>query len=318
MIDFMKRIIIYGMLCTTVLSVTACEFRRPDRVDGKVVLNEMESPEVEGFDATLLKSAKEAEKKSEHERAAQFYAQLIDRDKDNVSYLLGFAENSRRSGKLAAAISAYEAMLLLKPDHISAMEGKGLALLDKGEFDLSGEVLTRVMEKDPKRWRTLNGMAILFVMQEMYSEAMAYFTEALTQKPNYPPVLNNVGLTLAINGKTDGAIQALQKAAQFAGSSPKLREKIELNLAMVYGVAGKLDRAKATAGRHLSGPALHNNLGFYAHLAKDDVLAKSYLNMALMGSPRHYERAWTNLDRLEKQENKADQKHRMGKRVVVK
>jgi hypothetical protein len=37
-------------------------------------------------------------------------------------------------------------------------------------------------------------------------------------------------------------------------------------------------------------------MGFYAHLAKDDALAKTYLNMAISGSSTFYERAWNNLD----------------------
>ncbi len=74
---------------------------------------------------------------------------------------------------------------------------------------------------------------------------------------------------------------------------------------MVYGLSGDMVKARELAGKYLDGPALENNLGFYAHLAKDDALAKTYLNMALSDSATYYQRAWTNLDMItgEHQEN---------------
>ena len=87
----------------------------------------------------------------------------------------------------------------------------------------------------------------------------------------------------------------MKQASRFS-KAPYQRKQIDLNLAMVHGVSGDFDTARDVAGKYLEGPALDNNLGLYAHLAKDDSLAKSYLNMALTQSPTYYERAWENLD----------------------
>ncbi len=315
-----RRLTIHSiLLLCAALAVTGCDARRAELIDGQMILDEADAPEVIGVNATMEQNAIAAAEVGDYNRAMQIYEQLIDRDKKNKRYLLAYAESSRKAGNKDAALAAYEALLILSPSNIDAKEGKALALLDKGEFQDAGDLFSEVLKTDRRRWRTLNGLAILFVIQDMHDEAMAYFTEALVQSPNNASVLNNVGLTLAISDKQDDAVAALQKASELVPSTDKhLRRKIEMNLAMVYGAMGDLDNAKAVASKHLHGPALNNNMGFYAHLAKDDALAKSYLNMALTRNPRYYERAWSNLNRIEGQENAADAKGTYGgKRVKV-
>jgi len=309
------------VLTSLSLAVSGCAFKRPVRgPDGQVVLNELGGPEVDGVAATLEKSARAAEEAGDYPRAAQAYAQLVDQDGKNTRYLLAFAENSRKSGHNDVALASYEIVLKLDAGNIDALEGKGLALMDAGEEEKAADALAQVVRKDPKRWRTLNGLAILFVIKERYDDAMAYFVEALEQSPNNVSVLNNVGLTMAIENKLEDAVEALKKAGRLAADDERLRKKIDLNLAMVYGVKGDLDKARKVASRHLSGAALNNNMGFYAHLAKDDVLAKSYLNMALSHSSKYYDRAWKNLDTIKREENELEQKGKAGggKRVKVK
>lgn len=315
-----RNLMVVSALSLTLALGGCASFKRPQRVDGKVVLEELGSPEVEGFDATLVKSAQAAEEAGDYARAAQAYAQLVDRDGKNIDYLKGFAENSRRSGRNDVALVTYDTILKLDDSNIDALEGKGLALLDVGESQKAGDVLAKVMQQDKTRWKTLNALAILFVMKERHDDAMAYFVEALERSPNNVSVLNNVGLTMAIENKLEDAVEALKKAGRLASEDARLRKKVDLNLAMVYGVKGELDKARKVASKHLSGAALNNNMGFYAHLAKDDVLAKSYLNMALSGAPHYYERAWENLDTIKKQENETQSKGKFGggKRVKVK
>lgn len=308
------------LLMAAVVALNGCSIiKRPDRVDGKVVLNGLESPDVEGVAATLEKSAKSAEEARDYGRAAQYYSQLIGQDGKNAKYLLGFAENSRRLGRHDVAQATYATVLKLDKDNVNALEGQGLSLLDSGEPEKAGDTFSRVMEKDKTRWRTLNALGILFVMRDRYDDAMSYFAEALAQSRNNAAVLNNVGLSMAINRRYEDAVEALKRANRAVADDKALQKKVDLNLAMVYAVKGDLDRAKSAAGKHLSGPALENNMGFYAHLAKDDVLAKSYLNMALSSNPHYYDRAWRNLDNIKKQENELTQKGRTGggKKVKV-
>ncbi len=293
------------LLFTTamILSLSACDsiLKRPSRVDGKLVLNGLESPDIDGVSATMLKSAKEAEDAGDYRRASQIYRQLMDSEQkeDDATFVIGYAENLRRSGETDKALNAYDNALILEPSSIEAKEGRGLALMDKGEFDKAGDMFSQVMKKDAKRWKTLNALGLLFVIKNMNDEGQAYFAESLRHSANNASILNNIGLTYAIQGKTPEAVQTLQKAGELAGT-PRVSQHVDMNLALVYAVSGDLPNAQRIASKYLKGAALDNNMGFYAHLANDDALAKSYLNMALTRSPQYYQRAWDNLKDIEK------------------
>lgn len=268
-------------------------------VDPDKSFSKLPQPEVAGVTGTLEKQATDALAANEYRRAAQFYEQLIESKgasaADVLRYRLGLAESLRRMGENDKALSVYQEIAKTNPTNLDAREGKGLTLMALGKFTDAGREFSDIMKVAPNRWRTLNALGILFVTKNMIPEAIQYYTEALRQSPDNPSVLNNVGLSRAVDRDFTRAIEALEQAARLAGADDR-RKQIELNLAMVHGISGDSEKARMIASKHLEGAALDNNLGFYAHLAKDDALAKTYLNMALSGSATFYQRAWNNLD----------------------
>jgi Flp pilus assembly protein TadD len=266
-------------------------------------LDQLPGPEVESVNGTLERQAREAMESGDVQRGAQFYDQLLGSKKltpaEKLHYKIGFAEAMRRMGDNDKALTAFDEILKEAPDNLDAQENRGLTLMALGKSTDAGRAFSDIMKKDAKRWRTLNALGILFVTKNMVPEAMAYFTEALAQSPDNPSILNNVGLAQAVDKNFPRAIAALEQASRVAGSNGR-RRQVDLNLALVYASSGDVDTAKEIAGKYLQGPALDNNLGLYAHLAKDDALAKTYLNMALSGSEVFYQRAWNNLDIVDK------------------
>jgi Flp pilus assembly protein TadD len=253
---------------------------------------------ISSAEQNLLTSAKQAEASGDYAKARGLYQQLLDRAPTNKDYAFGLAEALRRTGELDGAIKLYSQLVAARPEMVDAYEGKGLAQLAKADMEGASYSFAEVMNRDPGRWRTLNAIGVLFAGKKMYSEARQYFTAALGRSPNNATVLNNTGLVLAMEKDSFSAINALQKAAGFSTNKDQ-RARVELNAALVYAVSGDMKNAEILARRHLEGAQLSNNLGLYAHLAKDDVLAKSYLNMALTESKVYYEKAWDNLQNVQ-------------------
>lgn len=270
--------------------------------DRQAALDKLDAAKVDGIASTLEKQAIEAAQKGDFRRAGQFYRQLLDSpkatDDEKFRYKLGLADAARRGGDLKSAMPLYEELMKADASHLDAQEGYGLALMQSAKPVDAGRVFADIMKRDAKRWRTLNALGILFVNKNMIPEAMAYYTEALKYSPDNPAVLNNVALSQAADGHYARAFDSFEQAARVATNEVQ-RQQITLNMAMVYGISGDLETARTVASKYLQGPALDNNLGLYAHLAKDDNLAKTYLDMALSGSPTYYERAWKNLDAIE-------------------
>lgn len=270
-------------------------------IDPDKEFSELPAPEVPTVVGTIEKAAKEAEAMGQYGKAAQLYRQLVDKDKNNIGYQMSFAENLRRSDDCPSAISIYDIVLQQQPNNLDAGEGKALCIMQDGRMTEAGRLLGDVLKADKTRWRTLNALGILFASKGLVDEAMVYFMEAQSRNPTNPSIPNNMGLAYAVDHNYRKAIESLDRALRLPNLSDDQRSHIEMNMAMVYGIAGDMEKAKAMASKYLTGPALDNNLGLYAHLARNDSLAKSYLNSALSESPRHYERAWRNLDIIEEE-----------------
>lgn len=291
------------LLMTTVLSLTACNsIAMKQWLEPSKAAAELGQPEIKGINDTQEQAAKDAMEAGDFSRAGSTYEMLVASGKGNkeqqLRYKVGFAEALRRSGQLERALAQYEVLIAENQTNLDVAEGRALTLMALGKSVDASRAFADIVEKDGKRWRTLNALGILFVSKQMISEAMSYYTEALKFSPDNPAVLNNVGLSQAIDKNFHRALSALDQGIRFA-KSPTQRKQIELNMAMVYGVSGDFENAREIASRYYEGPALENNMGLYAYLAKNDGLAKTYLNMALGQSPMHYERAWNNLDLID-------------------
>ncbi len=310
----MKRL--FALLAAATV-LTSCSRDYPGLetgVDPKTFLSSLDGPEVPTIDKSLLKTANEMEAAGNFRSASQIYGQLLEKNPENPAYMLKMAEVLRRDNDLDKALDLYDRALAKDASNTAAMEGKALTLLAKGNPDDAGALLAQVQEKAPDRWKTLNAIGILFAARGSQTDAHYYFSRALEKNPGNTTLLNNIGLQHAIERDYPQATARLQEAAAKLGSDDSLRRNVELNLALVYGVAGRLDEAEKIAKKYYSGAALSTNMGLYAHLAEDDALAKTYFNEALVQSKTYYERAWKNLDAISTNPSPAPN---AGKRIVV-
>ena len=284
--------------CIAVLCITSCSPKPQSSEARKKTLNEMKGPEVDSIKGALLKQVDSAVVAGDYGRALSTMKQILDKEPDNAELILKYADLLRRNGAFEDAIKAYGNVLSKTPSSLDAMEGKALSLLANGDLTGAGTQFGEVLKVEPKRWRSLNAIGILFALKNMDSEANSYFNEALVQSNNSASVLNNIGLSKAFKRDYSGAVETLMLArAKLSQDSPDLR-RINLNLALVYGIMGRLDDVQRVSEKYLSQEQLFNNLGFYAILSKDENLAKTYLNMALTQSPKYYDRAWNNLEMI--------------------
>jgi Flp pilus assembly protein TadD len=284
--------------CIALLCLASCSPKPQSSEARQKTLNEMKGPEVDSIKGALLKQVDSAVAAGDFGRALSTMKQILDKEPDNAELILKYADLLRRNGAFEDAIKAYSGVLSKNPSSLDALEGKALSLLANGDLTGAGTQFGEVLKVEPKRWRSLNAIGILFALKNMDSEANSYFNEALVQSNNSASVLNNIGLSKAFKRDYEGAVETLMQARSKLGEeSPDLR-RINLNLALVYGIMGRLDEVQRVSEKYLSQEQLYNNLGFYAILSKDENLAKTYLNMALTQSPKYYERAWNNLDMI--------------------
>jgi Flp pilus assembly protein TadD len=235
-----------------------------------------------------------------YKKAVALYKELITDDDKDSEHIFKYAEALRLSGDTKLAIKYYDKVYWFDPNALYALEGKSLCYVQQADFKKAAELLGEVINKDATRWRAINALGIINASIGHLPEAMEYYDMALQISNNNPVVLNNIGLTLAFSGDFAKGKAALTRAlAQLSDADLKKKQLIEYNLALVYGMSGDMKSAENILYKYLTKPEVLNNLGFYATLAKDDKLAKSYLTKAISENPVHYEKAWDNLKSID-------------------
>ena len=167
-----------------------------------------------------------------------------------MEYLIKLADCQRRGGDNKGALNTTENILKKNASNTDAMEIRGLTLMNLGEFPEAGTIFGEVMKADPHRWRTLNGIGILFAMKGKYDEAISYFQQALNESPDSASVLNNAALTYAIDKQFDRSYEYFNRAKARVETDSAEMKHLDLNLALVYAVDGKVDEAQEVAAPH--------------------------------------------------------------------
>jgi Flp pilus assembly protein TadD len=145
----------------------------------------------------------------------------------------------------------------------------------------------------------MNAVGVAFDITKRPDEAQDYYKTALEVKPEEPMVLNNYALSYAFQGNYKEAIATMKRAVVRLSKAEDKKRRAELNLSLIYGLAGMMEPAEVLLRKHLPEPLVYNNLGMYAHLANDNDLAQTYLHKAVMESPTFYQKAWETLKVVE-------------------
>jgi Flp pilus assembly protein TadD len=209
---------------------------------------------------------------------------LASQPSENVEGLLEKADSLRLKNDCAHAKPIYEKIIAQAgASNLNAKEGYSLCYIQEGEFDKALELFKSIISEDATRWRVINAFGVVFALNNHFKEAIDYYNLALSIDANNYIILNNIGLTESLNGHLAKGINALEKGAKIVASTDPAKARLELNLALVYAISGRLEEAESMARRHLTPAQLKNNQKFYAALSQNQTLAKEYIAKALSG-----------------------------------
>jgi tetratricopeptide (TPR) repeat protein len=114
-----------------------------------------------------------------------------------------------------------------------------------------------------------------------YAEAIEEIQEALSLNPEFPDLLNQLGLARSMNGDREGAVAAFQRALHLNPHYVEAR----LNLAIVLNDLGRYDEALREFEMERPRDPDHENLSpdVRAHLAESHtLLGDTYRNLGLL------------------------------------
>jgi Flp pilus assembly protein TadD len=191
--------------------------------------------------------------------------QLADRykadpkDKQTIIY---YAAALRAAGQPQQAVAVVEQGLTANPHDVDLQINYAKALSAAGSYGQALNVITDAVQPDNPDWNALLVKGAILDQMGNNADARAAYTQALLIAPNEPSLEANLGLSYAMTNDLPQAEQHLRKAAGMPGSSSKIRQ----NLALVIGLEGRFDEARALFAAELPPDQVDSNMAYIKSL----------------------------------------------------
>jgi tetratricopeptide (TPR) repeat protein len=117
------------------------------------------------------------------------------------------------------ALSAFNKVLRIDDKNVAALQGRGMILMMKGNYNAAVADLELALKIDPTQWVTLNGLGSARMSQHRTDEAIAAFTAALELYSNDIYALLGRARAYIAQGKPDLARQDAQAVKDLDGDS---------------------------------------------------------------------------------------------------
>ncbi len=146
-----------------------------------------------------------------------------------------------RSGKIAEAEAAYQAILADEPEDAGALQFLGVLRHQQGDHSAALELVRRAVALAPDNAEAVNNLGNILLETGAEAEAEAAYRTALRLSPDFADGYNNLGLTVEMLGRLDEAEKALERAIELA---PR-RAEFHHNMGLLLRRRGELMQAIA-------------------------------------------------------------------------
>jgi Flp pilus assembly protein TadD len=181
-------------------------------------------------------------------------------DQKNLELGLAYADGLEKLGQTEQQMQVLATLTQQNPTNanINALFGK--KLLASGRPEQAIPVLKAVADSGTGDWRILSALGSAYDQQGQYGAAREAYQKALALQPNQISVLNNIGMSHALEGNLKEAEETLRGAMALpeGKSLPRLRQ----NLALVVGLQGRFEESRQIASEDLPPDEVEANMAY--------------------------------------------------------
>ena len=203
---------------------------------------------------------------SELQRATVYWGQEFAKNPNDLNSALSYARNLKAMGERQKALSVLQQASVLHSADPELAGEYGRLALDLDQVNLAAKLLEVADNPTKPDWKVISARGTVLAKQGQYKDAIPYYERALTLQQNHPSLLNNLAMAYAMSGEPKKAEEILRQASADAAGSPKVRQ----NLALVLGLQGKYDEAKALSAKDMSMESANSNSNFMKSMVKLD------------------------------------------------
>jgi Flp pilus assembly protein TadD len=181
-------------------------------------------------------------------------------DPANVGKGMAYASALESVGQTDKQLAVYARLVALNPGNATLGGLYGRKLVAAGRGNDAIPVLESAAQAPNPDWRILSALGTAYDQQGNYPKARDQYQRALSADPDNLSVLNNIGMSYALEGNLKQAEAALRAA----DGKPRSRTepRIRQNLALVVGLQGRFDEASRLASEDLPPEQVQANMAY--------------------------------------------------------
>jgi Flp pilus assembly protein TadD len=182
------------------------------------------------------------------------------KDPKNLRLGLAYAGQLKKLKQTDQQLQVLATLAQHHPQDQALLSTYGRELLQAGRADQAEAVFAKAIASGSSDWKVYSAMGSALDQQAKYAEARDHYQRALKLAPGNAAVLNNLGMSYALEGDLTQAEKTLREASDLpAGKSePRLRQ----NLALVVGLQGRFDEARQIASADLPPDEVEANMAY--------------------------------------------------------
>lgn len=188
--------------------------------------------------------------------SAESLAARYDANPGDKAVSIDYARVLRALQRYDQAVAVMQAAAVKAPTDFEVLGAYGKALADAGQLEQAAKVLANSYTPDDPNWSNMSTQGYVADRLGDHQAAQRYYQSALKIAPNEPAVLNNLGLSYALDKRLREAEQTLREAAAQSSADQRIRA----NLTLVLSLEGKFDEAERLAQHDMSREAAVANV----------------------------------------------------------
>lgn len=194
--------------------------------------------------------------------AAAYWGSRYDRNPKDLEAAIAYSAALRKISSNDEAVKVMTRVANANPEHPGANLEAGKTLVEAGRAFEAVRYLEKATELAPQDWRTFSAYGVALDQIGEHKLARTKYDMALVFAPESPMIMNNKGLSFALDGDLSQAKAILRAAAAARGADARIRQ----NLALVLAMKGEMREAERLARSDLPPQIADQNIDYFRSL----------------------------------------------------
>ncbi len=194
--------------------------------------------------------------------AAAYWGSRYEKNPQDVDSAIAYSAALRKISSNEEAVKVMTRVANANPEHPGANLEAGKTLVEAGRAFEAVRFLEKATELAPQDWRTFSAYGVALDQIGEHKLARTKYDMALVFSPGAPMLLNNKGMSFALDGDLEQAKATLRAAATARGSDARIRQ----NLALVLAMKGEMREAERLARSDLPPQIADQNIDYFRAL----------------------------------------------------